>query len=884
MAITNKDLEINIKAKYDGSGTKTATMDLKKFADAAVSSSAGVNSAFSKISGGMSSISSVLKNVGSSFLSAFGGIAKSAIEGVYNMLPSLSSMLMGLAAGVYEGAKAFIELNAGFEKMKITLDVVTKGHGEEWFNKLNQWALNMPISIQEVTKSFITMQAYGLNPTMEMMKAMVNVASVFPESSKAMSGIARALGQIQSKGRLEGQELRQLAEWAIPGYEAVYKKIFLNISKQTGKSVEELKFTMVDSATAIKAILETMEEHFGGSATRISKGWYGMSIRLTNYIKEFFREVGESGAMKPLEDAFSRMIGSLEASFKSGRFQAIASSIGSVVGDMIKGAGEVFKIFTTGGKGDVGSSAKATVRIAVAAFYELLKFIAYIPTAWNNVHSALISAVGTFADTIRSLISPLVEWYKFLDTMPNIPVVDILGADFEKNKKVILGLDTTLEKISNDLAENKYKVDQNADEWKKKYIEVGKVLDGLKMKSDNTLKSMGEVFGPPKPPENEEVYGPQRIEQPQGPKFGPEKPDWLGIAESGTFLEKMRASFALFEQDVDKKILKNLKKYFADFFGALQSGWSTAIGNMLSGTMTLSQGLHSMFQTIKQAFVNTIADMTAKWMVNKAIMLTKEIIFQKTLTTITAAGEGSRLALEGIASVKGTVLKTQELISHIVHEKLKTGATAVGVGTRLALDTASTHTGLILDTQKLVSHITMEKGKTVTTAEGESERLIIQVGAALQSIAISVATAIKQITIYAYQAAAAVYNAFAFIPFIGPVLGVAAVAGTIALIMGFAAKIAGFETGTGLTGVPSTGPAIVHKGEIIMNKKESDMFRTMMQGNNGASASNINLNFTISAMDSDSLEHIVRKKVIPLIRDNIKDFGKGRTMIKEALA
>ncbi len=879
MAITNKDLEINIKSKYEGSGTKTATMDLKKFADAAVSSSAGVNSAFSKISGGISSISSVLKNVGSSFLSAFGGIAKSAIEGVYNMLPSLSSMLMGVASGVYEGAKAFIELNASFEKTRVTLDVMTKGHGEEWFSRLRQFALSAPVAIEDVTNSFRTLTIYGITPTMTLMKSLVGVSSLLPEGGKAIQGIARDLGKIQEKGHLEGLELRSLATWGVPAYEIAHK-LMSKIADRTGKDVSKMKYTMVTASEAIAAIQDAMANKFGTSSDRIAHTWSGMTIRLWNYTKEFFAEIGESGAMQPLENALSRILDSLEASFKSGRFQAIASSIGSVVGDMIKGVGETFKIFTSGGKGDVGSSAKATVRIAVAAFYELLKFIAYIPTAWNNVHSALISAVGTFADTIRSLISPLVEWYKFLDTMPNIPGVDILGADFEKNKKVILGLDTTLEKISNDLAENKYKVDQNADEWKKKYIEVGKVLDGLKMKSDNTLKSMGEVFGPPKPPENEEVYGPQRVEEPPGPKFGPEKPDWLGIAEFGTSLEKMQAGFYLFEQDVDKKILKNLKKYFADFFGALQSGWSTAIGNMLSGTMTLSQGLHSMFQTIKQAFVNTIADMTAKWMVNKAIMLTKEIIFQKTLTIITAAGWGSRSALEGIASVKGMALKTQELVSHIVHEKLKTGATTVGVGTRLSLDTASTHTGLILDTQKLVSHVTMEKGKTVITAEGESERLIIQVKASLQSIAISVKTAIKQIAIYAYQAAAAVYNAFAFIPLIGPVLGVAAVAGTIALIMGFASKIAGFEKGTGLAGVPSTGPAIVHKGEIIMTKKESDIFRNMMQ--NGSTAeSNVNLNFNISAMDGDSVESVVRKKIIPMLRGNARDFGKMRTIIKE---
>ena len=109
----------------------------------------------------------------------------------------------------------------------------------------------MPISIAEVTKAFVTMKSYGLEPTTKMMENLVNVASLLPESGRAMTGIARAMGQIQAKGRLEGQELRQLAEWAVPGYEAVYTKIFekmfvnpspwmANINTYDRKKVQEI--------------------------------------------------------------------------------------------------------------------------------------------------------------------------------------------------------------------------------------------------------------------------------------------------------------------------------------------------------------------------------------------------------------------------------------------------------------------------------------------------------------------------------------------------------------------------------------------------------------------------------------------------------------------
>src|SRR3990167_2352295 len=304
MAGKNKDLELRIIAKNLASKTiKGIIDDLKKFSSSTTTSMGGVNTAFTKVTGGISKIGSGLKNVGSASLNVF----------------SVKTLIMGLFAGIIgKGIMAFINLNAEFEKMKITMDVLTKGQGEAWFNKLNQWALGMPVSIAEVSKAFITMQAYGLTPSIKMMENLVNVASVLPESGRAITGIARAMGQIQSKGRLEGQELRQLAEWAVPGYEAVYTKIFKKISEETGIAKEKLKFTMIDAATATKALWETIEEHFGGAAESISKTWSGLWIRMQNHFKEFIREIGEGGGMSPLKAQLENIVKFFEKAFKSG--------------------------------------------------------------------------------------------------------------------------------------------------------------------------------------------------------------------------------------------------------------------------------------------------------------------------------------------------------------------------------------------------------------------------------------------------------------------------------------------------------------------------------------------------------------------------------------
>ena len=379
---SNKDLNLRIKATNEtGAAFGAAKKAMKDFAAETEKVTKSHATQVATTGSAWSSFSNIVKNAGSvvgthfnNFTTSLGKIA----SGIYAAGAALIDFGMKLGSMLLKGVMSFIEINAEFEKMKVTLDTVTRGKGEEWFNKLNTWALDMPISLAEVTKSFTVMKAYGLDPTIKMMETLIDTASVLPDSGRAMAGIARALGQITSKGRLEGQELRQLAEWAVPGYEAVYTKIFKKISEDTGKSVGDLKFTMIDAATFNKAMLETMQEHFGGAAKKMAKTWDGLKIRLINYTKEFVREVGESGAFDALREKFESFVNYVANTFKSGEMQGVAASIGSVFGDVISALGIAFgSVFQVGGKKDLGERAKEMVAIAIKAFYELLKFIAY---------------------------------------------------------------------------------------------------------------------------------------------------------------------------------------------------------------------------------------------------------------------------------------------------------------------------------------------------------------------------------------------------------------------------------------------------------------------------------------------------------------------------
>ena len=121
---------------------------------------------------------------------------------------SLQGALVGFGAGL--ATRHFIQTAASFEQMQLKLDAMTKGKGVETLERINEWAKVMPVNTQKAVDTFAMLQAMGLNPTIKMMETLVDTSILFGED--ALPRVARALGQIQTLGRLSAEELNQLSE------------------------------------------------------------------------------------------------------------------------------------------------------------------------------------------------------------------------------------------------------------------------------------------------------------------------------------------------------------------------------------------------------------------------------------------------------------------------------------------------------------------------------------------------------------------------------------------------------------------------------------------------------------------------------------------------
>ena len=130
-------------------------------------------------------------------------------------LMSFNAAFLALAGSyaIQRVAGSFLDVAASFEKMEVKLDALTRGRGTETLEEINEWAIKMPVNTREAVDAFVTMQAMGLDPTIDKMQILTDVSSIFGDD--VLGRVALAFGQMSTLGRVSAQDLNQLAQAGI---------------------------------------------------------------------------------------------------------------------------------------------------------------------------------------------------------------------------------------------------------------------------------------------------------------------------------------------------------------------------------------------------------------------------------------------------------------------------------------------------------------------------------------------------------------------------------------------------------------------------------------------------------------------------------------------
>lgn len=261
---------------------------------------------------------------------------------------------------------------------------------DEFINVLKDFAATTPFSFTESEAAAKRLLAYGIQykNVMYVMQGVL-AASSMQGNPQVIESVSRALGQIYTKGRLMNEEMRQLAEAGIPAYEILQEKLGL-----TQKQLQNLGKEGIPASKAINALVDGMNERFGGVVAASSKTLKGIISNIKDNAVMLV-----SGAFEPLITVIKSGLNEL------GEFLFKMREIFE-----LKGLGGVFEaIFPP--------ELHSTIRMFVAnlgtLFQAVVRLVGALGGILRPILEALIRVFNAFAPiltTVLNVLSVMVSW------------------------------------------------------------------------------------------------------------------------------------------------------------------------------------------------------------------------------------------------------------------------------------------------------------------------------------------------------------------------------------------------------------------------------------------------------------------------------------------
>lgn len=680
-----------------------------------------------------------------------GGL-KAGLGAVAGAAFSLQGALLALGGGLI--ARSFIGIASSFEQMEKQLDQLTRGKGTETLKELNDWAKTMPVNTQQAVAAFVQMQAFGLNPTLEKMEILTDIATVMGE--QALPRVSRALGQMAALGKISGEELNQLSEIGVNG-----RKI---LTEAFGMTVEELQKSGIEMEKIIDAIWKGLEGQYGGASIRALDSWQGIMTVLASYWTEFMKLVSDSGVFEYMKAAMRVLLDMVQELEKSGSMKEFAQQISDYGIKAIKIFAQAIAVLIDGFNG-----LRMTWEGVKGAFALLVEVIS---GGIINIYHMLSNLLQKVGETIQK-VAALMEKIDFTGLSSGVSEA---ANNFGEMLKSMEGAPALLKDI------NAYAMDI-VDATAAEVVALGSQETALK-KIQKIIADIDKAFA-----ERDKKKGREFPEE-KPPKVI--KPELSGVSKAASELAKInadtQAAMQRIRADFEEGTISAEEYYNAQVVGAkqayiaeqalLQEQLASTDKKKIDKVQKIQDQIYASAQKHNMALFALDQELTE----NKRKELDKERQIQKHYRDLQARELAATSSESEITSTF-----TQELLAmdnkHAEEiQRLKDHKADMAViedtyriqeleKDKLQADQRIRLNKMILDATSQVLGDTASAFEDLYNATGKKHK---------EYFYIYKSAAIAQAIIDTYKGATSAYSAMAGIPYVGPALGVAAATAAIA--------------------------------------------------------------------------------------------------------
>ena len=398
-----------------------------------------------------------VKGIASSATSAFGVFSKVAVAA------------LGAVSGAFSAAAAFgIKYNMDMENSLAALTTMFQGSQEKAIAKmeeLRQKAAVTPFELPDLLGATQIMMSYGL--AAEKVSGYLDMlGDVSLGNRDRLQGLAIVFSQVQSTGKLMGQDLLQMIN---QGFNPLNE-----ISKMTGKSMAQLKDDMAKGAISADMVTQALKRAtseggiFYKGLENASKTAAGQISTLKDNVKSMIGEITKglsTGLTIDVIPMANKAVEDLQKAFREKGIPGLTQALGDIFANLVTKAAsyapqaaamavQFIKSMAKGLYDNRGTIAKAAADIGEAILSAI--FGRDIRGYWNIFIADISAALGTFASVVGAVLKPVgaaIEvTFKFLLSNSTVIVSTItaIGAAFAAFKSItviqaaITGVMTTM--------------------------------------------------------------------------------------------------------------------------------------------------------------------------------------------------------------------------------------------------------------------------------------------------------------------------------------------------------------------------------------------------------------------------------------------------------
>lgn len=260
---------------------------------------------------------------------------KSGVSGVSDEMKKMKTLITGFIAA-YGGKKLWdllIGSNAEMEQYTTSLEVMlgSASKASAMIEKMRDFAAKTPLTLENVISGGSLLMSYGVDES-NLIDTMTKLGNLASGNAEKMDRITLAYGQMLAKGKVTGEELRQMTEAGVPLQTALAESIGVT-GEEFSKMVSAGKVGIDDLNKAITE-LTTGNGKFAGMMEKQSQTMQGMLSTLQDNLSEFMRKMGE-GAFGEVKSALQEASDLLAEWEEDGTLDRWAQGVGVMLKNLI---------------------------------------------------------------------------------------------------------------------------------------------------------------------------------------------------------------------------------------------------------------------------------------------------------------------------------------------------------------------------------------------------------------------------------------------------------------------------------------------------------------------------------------------------------------------